>query len=101
MCGDNSSFCHVKAKRSEERSSVSQHSFSLCITTNSFCSHRQTQNAPGKPGTPVLEHLRTERCLFTKNFPQQLAVDGDGLGLCDIFHLETVMLSVHLALANI
>ena len=77
---------------------MSQHSFSLCITTNSLCSHRQTQNALGKPGTPVLEHLRTERCL---NFLQHLAVDGDGLGLCDIFHVETVMLSVHLALANI
>lgn len=98
---DNRSFCHVKAKRSEERSCVSQHSFSLCITRKSFCSHRQIQNALGKPNTLVLEHLRTEPCLFTKSFLQHLPVDEDGLGLCGIFHIETVMLSVPLALANI
>lgn len=80
---------------------MSQHSFILCITTKSFYSHRQTENALGKPGTPVLEHLRTECCLFTKNFLQHLlAMDGDRLGLCDIFHVETVMLSLHLASVN-
>lgn len=66
-----------------------QHSFSLCIAAGSFCSHGQTPNAPGKPGTPVLEHLRTESCLLTEEFLQHLATDGDGLGLCDFFRVET------------
>lgn len=57
MCGDNRSFCHVKAKGNEERICVPQHSFSLCIAARSFCSHRQTPNALGEPGTPVPEHL--------------------------------------------
>lgn len=83
------SFCHVKAKRSEERIYVPQHNFSLCTAARSSCSHRQTPNALGKPGTSVLEHLRTECCLLTKNFLQHLVTDGDGLGLCDIFHAET------------
>lgn len=57
MCGDNRSFCHVKAKGNEERICVPQHSFNLCIAARSFCSHRQTPNALGEPGTPVPEHL--------------------------------------------
>jgi len=37
-CGDNGSFCHVKAKQSEERSCVSQHSFS-CASQQRVSTH--------------------------------------------------------------
>jgi len=91
--------CKSKTKWREELCVPAQ--FQLCITTKSFYSHRQTQNALGKPGIPVLDHLRTENCLFIKNSLQLLFdIYGDGLGLCDVFCVETVMLSAHLALAS-
>lgn len=96
MCGDNRSFCHVKAKRNEERICVPQHSFSLCISAGSFCSHRQTLNALGKPGTPVLEHLGQNGVCSQRNpcnISPQMEMDLDFVTFST---LRQKMLSTHL-----
>jgi len=101
MSGDNRNFCHIKAKQSEKRSCMSQHRLNLCIVKKNFCFNRQTQNTLGKSGTSVPEHLRTKHCLLTQNYySSPFAMDGGRLRLGDIFHVETAMLSLHLALTD-